>query len=128
MTTSAKSPEAPMESVSIQGTSLVVSRIGLGLAALGRPGYINIGHSDDLRGGRDVEAMESVRFGDRFPDWPQGCRAVQGAVRSMLVVERLELAERVEQVGQVPDQGTVEELVSAGLHPTFRDRSCGVRG
>jgi aryl-alcohol dehydrogenase-like predicted oxidoreductase len=35
MTTSAKSPEAPMESVSIQGTSLVVSRIGLGTWAIG---------------------------------------------------------------------------------------------
>jgi aryl-alcohol dehydrogenase-like predicted oxidoreductase len=35
MTTLAKSPEAPMESVSIQGTSLVVSRIGLGTWAIG---------------------------------------------------------------------------------------------
>jgi aryl-alcohol dehydrogenase-like predicted oxidoreductase len=35
MTTSAKLPEAPMESVSIQGTSLVVSRIGLGTWAIG---------------------------------------------------------------------------------------------
>jgi aryl-alcohol dehydrogenase-like predicted oxidoreductase len=34
------------------------SRIGLGLAALGRPGYINIGHASDLAGGTDVEAME----------------------------------------------------------------------
>ena len=39
-------------------TGLPVSRLGLGLAALGRPGYINLGHADDL--GRDyrVEAME----------------------------------------------------------------------
>jgi aryl-alcohol dehydrogenase-like predicted oxidoreductase len=29
-------------------TGLVVSRLGLGLAALGRPGYINLGHADDL--------------------------------------------------------------------------------
>jgi aryl-alcohol dehydrogenase-like predicted oxidoreductase len=35
MTTSARSPETPMESVSIQGTSLVVSRIGLGTWAIG---------------------------------------------------------------------------------------------
>jgi aryl-alcohol dehydrogenase-like predicted oxidoreductase len=35
MTTSAKLPEAPMESVSIRGTSLVVSRIGLGTWAIG---------------------------------------------------------------------------------------------
>jgi len=43
-------------------------------------------------------------------------------VRPVLVVERLELAERVEQMGQVPDQGTVEEFVSAGPHPAFHDR------
>jgi aryl-alcohol dehydrogenase-like predicted oxidoreductase len=35
------------------------ARIGLGLAALGRPGYINLGHASDLRSGRSVEAMES---------------------------------------------------------------------
>jgi aryl-alcohol dehydrogenase-like predicted oxidoreductase len=40
------------------GTGLRVSRIGLGLAALGRPGYINIGHSADLGGRVDVESME----------------------------------------------------------------------
>ena len=36
-----------------------MSRLGLGLAALGRPGYINIGHHGDLAGGTEVEAMES---------------------------------------------------------------------
>jgi aryl-alcohol dehydrogenase-like predicted oxidoreductase len=36
----------------------VVSPIGLGLAALGRPGYINLGHGEDLRGRTDVDAME----------------------------------------------------------------------
>jgi aryl-alcohol dehydrogenase-like predicted oxidoreductase len=40
-------------------TGLTVSRIGLGLAALGRPGYINIGHAADLSGRTDVEAMEA---------------------------------------------------------------------
>jgi len=47
----------------------------------------------------DVQPVESVRFGDRFGNWPQGRRAVQGAMRPMLVVERLVLAERVEQMG-----------------------------
>jgi aryl-alcohol dehydrogenase-like predicted oxidoreductase len=37
---------------------LPVSRLGLGLAALGRPGYINVGHRDDLAGGTEVAAME----------------------------------------------------------------------
>jgi aryl-alcohol dehydrogenase-like predicted oxidoreductase len=34
-----------------------VSRLGLGLAALGRPGYINLGHAGDLAGGTDPAAM-----------------------------------------------------------------------
>jgi len=33
-------------------------RIGLGLAALGRPGYINLGHAEDLNENYDVAAME----------------------------------------------------------------------
>ena len=44
----------------------------------------------------DVQPVESVRFGDRFGNWPQGRRAVQRAVRPMLVVERFELGECVE--------------------------------
>jgi hypothetical protein len=36
-----------------------VSLIGIGLAALGRPGYINIGHADDLENNYDVKAMEA---------------------------------------------------------------------
>jgi aryl-alcohol dehydrogenase-like predicted oxidoreductase len=39
-------------------TGLPVSAIGLGLAALGRPGYINIGHGADLSGLTDVAALE----------------------------------------------------------------------
>ena len=39
-------------------TGLPVSRLGLGLAALGRPGYINLGHADDLHRDYRVEAME----------------------------------------------------------------------
>ena len=39
-------------------SGLTVSRLGLGLAALGRPGYINLGHRDDLAGATDVANME----------------------------------------------------------------------
>jgi aryl-alcohol dehydrogenase-like predicted oxidoreductase len=38
-------------------TSLDVSRMGLGLAALGRPGYINLGHAADLAGEADVDGL-----------------------------------------------------------------------
>src|SRR5919106_4824264 len=34
------------------------TRIGLGLAALGRPGYLNLGHGDDLGGERSVGDLE----------------------------------------------------------------------
>jgi aryl-alcohol dehydrogenase-like predicted oxidoreductase len=37
-----------------------VSRIGLGLAALGRPAYINLGRDDALPGDRTVEAMRAA--------------------------------------------------------------------
>jgi aryl-alcohol dehydrogenase-like predicted oxidoreductase len=40
-------------------TDLVVSRIGLGLAALGRPGYISLGHAADLAGETDAEQMRA---------------------------------------------------------------------
>jgi len=39
-------------------TGLTVTRIGLGLAALGRPAYINLGHAADLAGQTDVDSME----------------------------------------------------------------------
>ena len=35
-----------------------VTRLGLGLAALGRPGYINLGHGDDLGARKDVATLE----------------------------------------------------------------------
>jgi aryl-alcohol dehydrogenase-like predicted oxidoreductase len=39
-------------------TGISVTRLGLGLAALGRPGYINVGHGADLAGRTDPHAME----------------------------------------------------------------------
>jgi aryl-alcohol dehydrogenase-like predicted oxidoreductase len=44
----------------LAGTAqLPVTPIGLGLAALGRPGYINLGHADDLGPDRSVTALEA---------------------------------------------------------------------
>jgi aryl-alcohol dehydrogenase-like predicted oxidoreductase len=40
-------------------TSLDVSRIGLGLAALGRPAYINLGHAADLGADTEVGVLRS---------------------------------------------------------------------
>jgi aryl-alcohol dehydrogenase-like predicted oxidoreductase len=38
------------------------ARIGLGLAALGRPGYLNLGHAGDLGGDRSVDALRAQTF------------------------------------------------------------------
>ena len=36
------------------------AKLGLGLAALGRPGYINLGHGEDLPAGHDVQQMQTA--------------------------------------------------------------------
>lgn len=48
-----------MQTRSLGATGIPVTPIGLGLAALGRPGYINLGHGEDLAAGRGVEAMRT---------------------------------------------------------------------
>jgi aryl-alcohol dehydrogenase-like predicted oxidoreductase len=48
-----------MERRRLGGTELVVSRIGLGLAALGRPAYIDVGRDRDLGLARSRAAMEA---------------------------------------------------------------------
>jgi aryl-alcohol dehydrogenase-like predicted oxidoreductase len=47
-----------MELRNLGASSLKVSPLGLGLAALGRPAYINIGHADDLDKTYDMSVME----------------------------------------------------------------------
>jgi aryl-alcohol dehydrogenase-like predicted oxidoreductase len=61
------------------GTGLAVSRIGLGLAALGRPGYINIGHEDDLSAGRGVAEMEARAHAVLDEAWAAGVRYFDAA-------------------------------------------------
>jgi aryl-alcohol dehydrogenase-like predicted oxidoreductase len=48
-----------MQGRPLGSTGLVVSEIGLGLAALGRPGYINLGHDADVGTDKSVDAMRS---------------------------------------------------------------------
>jgi aryl-alcohol dehydrogenase-like predicted oxidoreductase len=47
-----------IETIQLGTTAHQVTRIGLGLAALGRPGYINLGHRSDLTGRTEVRALE----------------------------------------------------------------------
>ncbi|MEM7130090.1 MAG: aldo/keto reductase [Chloroflexota bacterium] len=53
--------------------------IGLGLAALGRPGYITLGHGDDLNGRYSVEAMESHAHQVLDMAWAGGIRYFDAA-------------------------------------------------
>ena len=48
-----------MPSTSLGTTGIQTSRIGLGLAALGRPGYITMGHGQDLEHHREMAAMQA---------------------------------------------------------------------
>ena len=47
-----------MDTRPLGDSELRVSSLGLGLAALGRPGYLNLGHGTDLAGRLEVEALE----------------------------------------------------------------------
>ncbi|MCC7448728.1 MAG: aldo/keto reductase [Anaerolineae bacterium] len=58
---------------------LPVSQIGLGLAALGRPGYINLGHADDLHRDYDMAAMQAHTHTVLNAAWEQGVRYFDAA-------------------------------------------------
>ncbi len=60
-------------------TGLLVSPLGLGLAALGRPGYINLGHGDDLKKQYDVKMMEARMHEVLDAAWLQGIRYFDAA-------------------------------------------------
>jgi aryl-alcohol dehydrogenase-like predicted oxidoreductase len=49
------------------------------MAALGRPGYINLGHGEDYRDGRTVEDMERRAFEVLNAAWDAGVRYVDAA-------------------------------------------------
>jgi aryl-alcohol dehydrogenase-like predicted oxidoreductase len=60
-------------------TGLVVSPIGLGMAALGRPGYINLGHAQDLGHDYDVAVMERGAHEVLDAAWNAGVRYFDAA-------------------------------------------------
>jgi len=68
-----------METRTLDITALSVSRLGLGLAALGRPGYINLGHAADLHAGHDVAAMEAHCHAVLDAAWALGVRYFDAA-------------------------------------------------
>ena len=54
-------------------------RIGLGLAALGRPGYLNLGHGDDLGSDRSVAALRARSFEALDAAYAAGVRYLDAA-------------------------------------------------
>ncbi len=60
-------------------TQLMVTPMGLGLAALGRPGYINLGHANDLERDYDVAAMEAHAHTVLDAAWAAGIRYFDAA-------------------------------------------------
>ncbi|MFC4427697.1 aldo/keto reductase [Deinococcus navajonensis] len=54
-------------------------RLGLGLAALGRPGYINLGHGQDLGPGKDPAALEARTTEVLDEAWAAGLRYFDAA-------------------------------------------------
>jgi len=86
-------------------TGLPVSRLGLGLAALGRPGYINIGHGDDLSPKRDVATLEREAHAVLDAAYADGIRYFDAA-RSYGKAEEF-LASWLERRGLPPGAVTV---------------------
>lgn len=55
-------------------SELTTSRLGLGLAALGRPGYINLGHQEDYGDGKTIADMQNRAFAVLDAAWKAGIR------------------------------------------------------
>jgi len=75
-----------------------VSRLGLGLAALGRPAYIDVGHAEDFPQGRDPAAMErqahavldaALAAGVTYLDAARSYGRAEGFVRTWLDARRI---------------------------------------
>jgi aryl-alcohol dehydrogenase-like predicted oxidoreductase len=86
-------------------TGLTVTRLGLGLAALGRPGYINIGHRHDLPVGGDVALMQAHAHKLLDHAWAAGIRYFDAA-RSYGEAERF-LGSWLTACAIAPDSCTV---------------------
>ena len=61
------------------GTGLVVSPIGLGLAALGRPAYITLDHATELGSERSPDALEQRSWAVLDAAWALGVRYLDAA-------------------------------------------------
>ena len=86
-------------------TGLVVTPIGLGLAAVGRPGYITVGRDHDLGADRSVESLERRSHEVLTAAYEAGIRYFDAA-RSYGLAERF-LASWLQRRGLSPNDVTV---------------------
>jgi aryl-alcohol dehydrogenase-like predicted oxidoreductase len=84
---------------------LPVTAIGLGLAAVGRPGYLNLGHGDDLGSDRSVAALELRAHAVLDPAYDAGVRYFDAA-RSYGRAEAF-LASWLRRLGLAPGEVTI---------------------
>jgi aryl-alcohol dehydrogenase-like predicted oxidoreductase len=82
-----------------------VSRVGLGLAALGRPGYLTVGHGADLGRDTTVTALRRRTHAVLDAAWAAGVRYLDAA-RSYGRAEEF-LASWIAERGLAPDELTV---------------------
>jgi aryl-alcohol dehydrogenase-like predicted oxidoreductase len=68
-----------MQQKTFGNSELMVTPIGLGLAALGRPGYINLEHADDLKHNYEIAAMQSHAYQVLDAAWENGVRYFDAA-------------------------------------------------
>ena len=71
--------DANMNPQTLGNSPLSVTPLGLGLAALGRPGYINLGHGADLNFEHTVAAMEARAHNVLDAAWDAGIRYFDAA-------------------------------------------------
>src|SRR2546423_5439074 len=94
-----------MERRPLGRTGLSVTPIGLGLAAIGRPGYITLGRDHDLGADRSVEALEARAHEVLSAAYEAGIRYFDAA-RSYGFAERF-LSSWLHQRGLSPHDVTV---------------------
>lgn len=94
-----------MQLRSLGQSGLRVSPVGLGLAALGRPGYINLGHAEDLGRAYRMEEMEAHAHRVLDAAWDAGIRYFDAA-RSYGRAEQF-LGDWLREQGIAPEAVTV---------------------
>lgn len=71
--------EKALSKIELKNTLLSIKRFGLGLAALGRPGYINLGHASDLDNNYNLKKMEKHTHMVLDHAWKHGVRYFDAA-------------------------------------------------